>query len=240
MKGWLRSTLLGMILLGGLAAGCGGAMSTGEPTPEPEINPTAEAIPTPAPTPVPAIPEQRMLTLEWPATLRQGDSDLIRLTLEIDDQGRITPTAQIGGHSTSGEIVEIPNLYETHHVFAEARLDLAGAEIAPPGTVSQSLLPGRTVNFTWSVRLSEASTYRGSVWFYLSFIPKEGGEETQIAISSMPLEIRVTNLFGLSGQPARWLGLTGSVVGSALGIDTVFGWAWKLLKKKKPKPVLKV
>ena len=79
----------------------------------------------------PAMPERRYLTLEFPPKIRAGDSDIVRLTLEVDDKGNIVPTAEIEGNVVKGQVIEIPNLYETHHVIAEARFDIAGVEVRP-------------------------------------------------------------------------------------------------------------
>ncbi len=107
---------------------------------------------SPGATAQPAIPERRRLTLEFPPQIRAGDSDLVRLTLEVDDLGNLTPTAEIGGNVVSGEVVEIPNLYESHQVIAEARFDLAGMEVRPADLVSEALSPGSSVTFRWSIR----------------------------------------------------------------------------------------
>ncbi len=68
------------------------------------------ALPTslPEPTGIPAIPESRRLTLEYPSRMRAGNSDLVRLTLEVDNLGNITPTAQVNGNNVTGETIEIP------------------------------------------------------------------------------------------------------------------------------------
>ena len=81
-----------------------------------------------APQIAPAIPERRRIILEFPPKIRAGDSDVIRLSLEMDRLGNLTPTAEVAGNKVTGGTVEIPNLYETHHVTAEARLDMAGAD----------------------------------------------------------------------------------------------------------------
>ncbi|HEX9028643.1 MAG TPA: hypothetical protein VF823_05665 [Anaerolineales bacterium] len=185
------------------------------------------------PTAAPEILENRRLTLEWPATIRAGDGDVVRLTLEVDANGNLVPTAEIAGHETQSKTVQIPNLFDTHHVLAEARLDLAGVEVDPPGLLSQSLLPGQRVDFSWSVKPDGVGTFRGNVWFYLRFIPKDGGPETQRTISAQPIEIRSVDLLGLSGTPARLLGLVGTLLGSALGLDNLVSWVWKLVRRKK-------
>ena len=74
-----------------------------------------------------------------------AEGDIVRLTLEVDDLGNITPTAQIGGSIVTGEVVEIPNLYETHFVTAEARIDMAGVEVQPSGSIYEPMKPGQSV-----------------------------------------------------------------------------------------------
>ncbi len=185
------------------------------------------------PTAAPEILENRRLTLEWPATIRAGDGDVVRLTLEVDAAGNLVPTAETAGHKTSAQIVQIPNLFETHHVLAEARLDLAGVQVEPNDLVSQTLLPGQRVDFSWSVKPEGVGIYRGTVWFYLRFIPINGGFESQRTISAQPIEIHSVDLLGLTGAPARMVGVVGTLVGSMLGLDNIVSWLWKQLHHQK-------
>lgn len=199
----------------------------------PDIPPPDPAQPTPS-APAPAIPERRRLTLEFPPVIRAGDADLIRLTLEVDELGNLTPTAQIEGNQVIGEVVEIPNLYETHHVTAEARLDLAGVEVIPPGTISSPLLPGQSVTFYWSVSPREAGSFRGTLWLHLRFVDKASGEESRRAVSAQTIEVEGANLFGFSGNSARTLGVIGSVVGAVTGfpfLQDILKFLWRRRKK---------
>ena len=91
----------------------------------------------PTVVPQPAIPESRQLTLEYPPNIRVGDSNMIWLTLEVDTLGNVTPTADVQGNPIIGKIVQIPNVYDTHNVFAEARLDIAGPNVQPPDIQSE-------------------------------------------------------------------------------------------------------
>jgi len=180
----------------------------------------------------PAIQEARHLSLEWPPTIRVGDSDVIRLTLEVDAQGRLTPTAQIEGHETHGETVFIPNLYDTHNVLAEARMDMAGVQVTPDGDVSEPLLPGQSVTFFWSVRPQDVGTYRGTIWVHLRFIPHDGGPESRRPLTAQLVEIQAVDFLGLGGIAARLVGGLGTLVGSVLGLDNLIPWVWKRLRKK--------
>ncbi len=216
------------IMIGVLTAfGCG--MFSGGSPPEtgagepPGIQATAP-LPTVLPTLVtpqitaqPALPERRRLTVEFPPQIRVGDSDLVRLTLEVDDLGTLTPTAEIGDNVVTGKTVEIPNLYESHHVIAEARLDLAGMEVRPAELVSEALSPGNSVTFRWSIRPEDVAVYRGTIWLYLRFVDKQNGEESRKTVSAQIVEIEAVNFLGLSGEFARTTGIVGSVVGTIIG-----------------------
>ncbi|HMR98354.1 MAG TPA: hypothetical protein PKE62_03785 [Anaerolineales bacterium] len=212
---------------------CGGMYSAAPEAPASTDQPAAEEIPptqfvstalpntgggeSVIPTLSPAIPERRRVTLEFPPQIRAGDSDIVRLTLEVDDLGNLTPTAEVGGNLVTGETVEIPNLYETHNVIAEARFDIAGMQVSPSGLASQPLSQGQSVSFYWSIRPDGVGVYRGTVWLYLRFRERSSGAESQKAVSAQPVEIEAVNFLGLSGDLARSFGVVGSIAGTVIG-----------------------
>ena len=200
------------------------------------VTPTEEAPSVALPiSPPPTILESRRLTLEYPPKIRTGDSDIIRLTLEVDTLGNLTPTAEIQGNTVTGQVVQIPNLYDSHNVIAEARLDLAGPEVRPSDTISEPLLQGESVTFYWSVHPLASGTYRGTAWFYLRYIDKVTGAESRKAISAQPVQIEAANFLGLDGGLARTAGGIGSIVGAVLGfpfVDDVLKWFWSRLTKR--------
>ena len=211
------------------------ACGAGSSAPLPAAVATRVAVPTQAQVVElpPAVPEMRMLTLEYPPSIRAGDSDRVRLTLEVDDQGNLTPTVSVEGNITQGQVVVIPNVYETHNVLAEARLDLAGVDVRPSETISETLLPGQKVSFFWSVKPSDIGNFKGTVWFYLHFVPKADGVESRQALSAQTIEINSTALFGIKAELARWLGLAGTFIGSILGfpfLEQVLKWVWKRVR----------
>lgn len=182
--------------------------------------PEPTEIVSPEPTklsPQPAMPERRRLTLEFPPEIRAGDSDRVRLTLEVDELGNITPTAEVGGNVVTGEVIEIPNLYETHQVIVEARFDIAGLDVRPMDLISEPITQGTSATFYWSVRPQEVGTYRGTIWLYLRFVDKSSGEESREPISAQSVEIEAVNFLGFSGQFARTTGVVGSIVGTVIG-----------------------
>lgn len=188
--------------------------------------------PTQQPTTIPSIPERRRLTLEFPPQIRAGDSDVIRLTLEVDDLGNLTPTAEVAGNVITGEMIEIPNLYETHNVIVEARFDIAGVQVSPPDLVSQPLAQGQSVSFFWSILPDGVGVYRGTVWLYLRFVERVSGEESHRAILAQPVEIEAVNFLGLSADLARSFGVVGSIVGTVVGFPFLEDIAKFIFRKR--------
>lgn len=163
------------------------------------------------------MPERRYLKLEFPPKVRAGDSDVVRLTLEVDDKGNIVPTAEVAGNVVKGQVVEIPNLYETHHIIVEARFDIAGVEVRPSDLISEPISQGQTAVFFWSIRPTETGKYRGTIWVYLRFVDKVSGEESQKTVSAQIVDIESVNFLGLPVNVARSTGVVGSIIGTVIG-----------------------
>jgi hypothetical protein len=161
------------------------------------------------------------------------ESNIIRLTLEVDDLGNIKPTAEIEGNVISGQTIEIPNLYETHNVTAEASLDLAGMEVSPSGATFEPLKQGQSATFYWSIRPQDAGTYRGTVWLHLNFEDKSTGEKSRIALSAQVIEIEAVDFFGLSVNLARTSGVLGSIIGGVVGFPFLEDIVKLLFKRRK-------
>ncbi len=227
----IRRVLLGLLLLASLVLLVWGAWPGGEQAKKQIISRTEMQLTTQPEQPgiqPPAVPEERLLTLEWPAVLRQGDENrFVQLTLAVAENGAVTPTLSAAGDETSQEPVLIPNVYDTHNVMAEARLDIAGLAVAPDDLTSLSLRPGETVLFRWNVHAAQIGTYRGTVWLYLRYLPLDGGSESRDALKAMDIDIRTVNFLGIGGPAARLMGVMGMITCGLFGIsDLVRGVSW--------------
>jgi len=215
----------------------------------PLTNTPAAVIPpltatAPVPESAPALPEFRRLTLEYPSQIKAGaESDILRLTLEVDELGNITPTAEFEGNVIEGETIKIPNLYATHNVIAEAVYDVAGLEVKPAGATFQPLKQGQPVIFYWSIRAQEVGTYRGTIWLHLNFEDRSSGEKSRIPVSAQIIEIEAVDFFGFSVNIVRASGVIGSALGTVIGFPFfkemlifLFGSGKKADKKSARKP----
>ncbi len=184
------------------------------------------------PTPAPAITEARAVEVEWPVTVRAGNSDLIRLSLVARDDGYLTPTAEFEGSETSATPIEIPNLYDTHTVRAIARLDSVGLTIDRPGDWEQTLQAGQPLRWQWTVRAPEAGRQIATLTLRLRFEPRAGGAALEQEIYNRALTVESQTVFGFPGPVAQWAGGLGSVVGAVLGfpfVDKIIEVVWSRL-----------
>ncbi len=208
-----------IFVITGCASTENGLQGAGGKGPEPTSAASIPAQPTQIPV-QPAIPESRRLTLEFPPRMRAGvEGDIIRLTLEVDDLGNITPTAKVEGNVVVGETIQTPDLYETHNVTAEAKLDLAGFTVQPPGAIYEPLKRGQSVTFYWSINPHETGKYRGTVWLHLNFENRLTEEKDRVAISAQMIEIEAVDFFGMSVNVARTSGVVGSFIGGIIGFS---------------------
>jgi hypothetical protein len=199
----------------------------------------------PQPTAVPTAPyyivepalEERIVELEWPESIRLGDSDLIRLTFSPRPEGGFTPTVEFGGHKVEPGTVTVPDMYATHYTFAIARLDAAGFDIQPGGEQEQELLPGQSLTYRWTLRARDAGQQRVALSLSLRWEPKAGVNDRMrtAKVWDRALEIQVRTALGLPGAISDWFGVGGSLLGTVMGfpfLETVLAALWKRLRRQ--------
>ncbi len=149
-----------------------------------------------------AIHESRRLILEFPPKMFVGEGGVITMKLV---------------NIPMGEMMQFPDLYETHNVTAEAELDLAGFIVQPPNVVYEPLKRGGSVTFYWSIRPLEAGKYSGTVWLHLGAQNRLTGEKERVALSAQAIEVEALN------SPRRLISLARAVGVIALIIALIIG-----------------
>ena len=177
-----------------------------------------------------SIMEDRLLVLESPTRIRTGDSDQVILSLLAADDRKQASSAEFEGHAQINQTTNLQDVYDTHNIVVEARLDLAGMEFTPGGEIAEPLRPNVPVKFIWSVKPEEPGAYRGTIWVHLRFIPLDGGDPTRQALTAQIIDVDAVNLLGLGGKSARVIGALGVVVGVILIMDKIIGWLRRFLE----------
>jgi hypothetical protein len=161
-------------------------------------------VPLVPPAGMPSLPEARTIRLAFSPRMRAGDSQIVELNLTAE------------GDAANGGV------YDEYNVIAEARLDLSLANVRPADTVSTALVEGGGATFYWEVSPREEGALRGTVWLYLRFVPKAGGEETRQPVSAQLVEVRSRSLLKRTGAQARVVGIVGFVIGLAILISVLW------------------
>jgi hypothetical protein len=167
------------------------------------------------------LDESRRLSISWPVVIRVGDAQKVQLILEPREDARSAVAGQTASILDPLEQGFATETVQAYHILAESRLEVAGLPLIPGDLVSQPVLPGGRVVFSWSAYPQRAGTYPGVIWLYLRLIPLASGDETTRPVLAREFQIRAVELFGLGGPPARLLGISGILLATAIGLD---GW----------------
>ena len=158
------------------------------------------------------------LILSWPRVIRAGDAGFIDLSLEASGSGQSTQPTITSKQTSIDKRAIPPNLNQSCNVIAEARLDMGGMQVLPPGMSDQTFQKNQRIAFRWSIHPEEEGAFQGIVWFYLRAIPPDGSPEIERAIAALQIEGDVVSFLGLEGGTARIVGVVGLFICIFLGI----------------------
>jgi len=148
---------------------------------------------------LPSLPGQRVIRIAYSPVMRAGETQTIELNLTSEGDEQAT------------------RLYNDYNLIAEARLDMSLADVRPLDLISTALVEGGKATFYWEVYPRQAGTLRGTIWLYLRFFPKTGGEEFRQPVSAQLIEIRSRSLLGWTGSVVRSAGVVMFLLGLTLG-----------------------
>jgi hypothetical protein len=198
-------------------------LSTSTPSPA-FVTATGEASPTqPAETQVAQptatlLVEERVVELEWPPTMRLGESDLIRISL-ISTRDGYAVTTEFPEHQVLIQTVPVPRP-GGYDLAAVARLDGVGFDIAPGGDLAQGVPLDEPVTWRWTITPRSPGQQRLSLSLRLRWTPKPGNLDPlrETGLYSKGIDVRVLSFFGMSASQATAVGFTGLLVGSGLSL----------------------
>ncbi len=243
LAGWLKWVILLAVLA--LLAACAPAATPSVPiaTEAPPTRPgateaplateavvrTQEAVKTQAPTQPPAAArptptpfiEERLVELEWPARLRLGESDVLRLALVPSKDGYVTH-AEFEEHPLATKEAPVRHV-PGYTLLGIARLDGVGFEIEPRGDQRRIIPPGEEVTWRWTLRAHQPGQQRLSVSLVLRWDPEPGvtGPVSESLAFGRGLEVRVDSLLGMTRSQAMTTGLISLLLSFGLGTYAV-------------------
>ncbi|GAB4521220.1 MAG: hypothetical protein Fur0018_01490 [Anaerolineales bacterium] len=226
-------------------------ISTATPAAAPETEGSAALPPSPQPTqaakpamtatasPPPATPqvEPRIVEVEWPARMHLGDSDVVRLALVPSTEG-YQVTAEFPEHQTLTQ--DVPVVRQAgYELYAVARLDGVGFEIAPAGEQASLLPEAQAVSWHWSLTPRYPGHQRLTINLQMRWEPLPGtpGEARQAAAYSRGLDVQVNSFFGLTRRQALLAALLGLSLGGgtlSAALSSQRGGLFRTLAARRP------
>jgi hypothetical protein len=210
-----------------------------EVTEEPIAAPTRAPEPVgppPTPEPKPEI-EERLVEVEWPASMRVGDNDSIRFSLLPAPDGSYVPTPEVSGHEVGATPVPMTVARPGYTGYVRATLSAAGLNAEPASPEEQSLVPGQANAWRWTISPDQGGTYRAVINLSVRWEPESGtglpGPLTEVVWERM-LTIEARGTLGLSGVQTDLVAAGGSVLGAVSGIpfaEKGLGLLWKRFKR---------
>lgn len=200
--------------------------------PAPTANP-----PEPTLMPTPEI-EQRTVEVEWPASMRVGDSDVIRLSLIPAEEGYVA-VPELPEHEIEHAEVPVFVARPGYTGYAVASLSAAGLETERAGPEEQLLVPGQPNTWRWTISSAEAGTYRVVVNLTVRWEPDADTDlpgPFEDAVWSRILSVEARATLGLSGRQADLVGVGGSVVGLVSGVpfaEKILEGLWRRFRRQR-------
>ncbi len=162
-----------------------------------------------------------MVELEWPASLRLGESDLVRLSI-VPFQGGYVVKAEFPEHDVQSTPVTVTR-QAGYTLSGVARLDGVGFEISPPGDQVQPLPVDQTVTWRWTLQPRAAGQQRLSILLNLVWTPENAalGTARLVQAYSRGMDVQVVSFLGLSQPQALAAGFFSLLAGLGLSLGAV-------------------
>ena len=181
-----------------------------------------EILPTVNTTPVVPFIEQRWVELEWPSTMKYGNSDVIRISLVPDEEG-YQVTTEFDDHTTQTQGISVERT-EGYTLYGLARLDGAGFDISPDMEQKYPLPEGETVHWRWSIAPHSVGQQRISVSLVFRWEPniETQGMVRETLAFSRALNIQVKGFLGMTHSSAVSISFMGLFTGSVMTLSGLF------------------
>ena len=169
-----------------------------------------------------AFVEQRQLDLEWPARMRLGDSDTVRLRL-VPDGDNYTIEAEFPEHDIQSQPLSVPRP-DGYALSAAANLNGVGFDLSPQGEQAYALPAGKAVVWQWTIAPRAPGEQRLSLQLVLRWAlgPSVQGQAGEAVAFTRGLDVQVTSFLGMNSRQSLFLGIFGLVFGGGLSLGAFF------------------
>jgi hypothetical protein len=161
-----------------------------------------------------ALPGNRTIT----STIVPSEGRQVQLTIpKFARKGDIYSLTLLMEPMSSGSVPGSDDVYKTHNLVAQARLELEGVPYSPTNDVYSALRPEQPSIMKWLIRPESSGTFKATIWLHLQFMPHPDPFEevfpSNRLLAAPEFEIETSSLLGLSGMIVRVIGGVSTVLG---------------------------
>jgi len=126
------------------------------------------------------------VTLTTPQSIYRGAFGKIDLLIQPKTTDNSAPSA------------DLHQLYQQYNPVIETRLDMVGMTVQPGDQMSEPLGQGKPVQFEWQLSPNQDGDMNGTLWIYMSLVPKSGGTSESLALFAIPVTSTGIDLMGMA------------------------------------------
>jgi len=141
---------------------------------------------------------------------------------------------QIEPKSADGSALSsnLAKLYQQYSPVIDTRLELVGMTVQPNDQISEPLGEGKSVQFEWQLSPNQDGVVSGTLWIYISLVPKGGGTAENLTLFALPITSESKDLMGMAVGMVYLLAGGGGLLAIGLAAYALFPRRKKKLQKK--------
>ena len=178
--------------------------------------PTATISASRATTPTIGV-ERRLIELEWPQTIKIGDSGSVRLSLQPSVDGYIAVAETENGKLLT-KTVNVPRP-PGYDIRASARLEGVTFDIQPTDEREFDLPEGQPMEWRWTISPRGTGLHQLSLNVHMQQVARTTGVAPRdYLLYSRGLDVQVTSVLGMNAVQSGLLGGTGLLAGALISV----------------------
>ena len=126
------------------------------------------------------------LTLTTPQSIYLGAFGKVDLLIE--------PKSDDSSAQSSG----LDELYQQYNPVIDTRLEMVGSTVQPTDQISEPLGQGKPVQFEWQISPGQSGPMEGTLWIYMTLVPKGGGTSETLALFGIPVSSQGKDVMGMA------------------------------------------
>jgi hypothetical protein len=128
---------------------------------------------------------------------------------------------------------DLDKLYQQYNPVIDTRLELVGMTVQPNDQMSEPLGQNKPVQFEWQLFPTQDGSLSGTLWIYMSLVPKGGGTAESLTLFALPITSEGKDLMGMAVGTVYVLAGVGGLLAIGLAAYALFPRRKKKWQKRR-------